>query len=156
MDVWELAARESIRDVIHAYAYAGDRLLVDEMAGVFLPDGVLEIAKEGKQYSGRGEIATRLGLGMGTSSDQARSRAQERHRAAGTVVIRRHLVTNIRFEEVSEGDAVVSSYFTVVTHDGLDHFGRYRDSFVSSQGQWFIRHRLVTRDWQRPALNAGD
>jgi hypothetical protein len=151
VDVWELVAREQIRDAIHAYAYAGDRLMVDEMAAVFLPDGVLEIARESARYSGRAEISARLSLGMGDSSEEARSRAKKQQRATGKVVIRRHLVTNIRFEELSQGSAVVSSYFTVVTHDGLDHFGRYRDAFVSSQGQWFIGHRLVTRDWQRAA-----
>ena len=44
---------------------------------------------------------------------------------------------------------MVSSYFTVLTQDGLDHFGRYRDSFVHLEGRWFIRHRVVTREWPR-------
>ncbi|MCV7080364.1 aminopeptidase P family N-terminal domain-containing protein [Mycolicibacterium insubricum] len=41
----------------------------------------------------------------------------------------------------------VSSYFTVFTEIGLDHYGRYRDVFVPVAGDWLIAHRLAATDW---------
>jgi len=38
----------------------------------------------------------------------------------------------------------------VVTHIGLDHFGRYRDTLVPDGGTWLIRHRKVSTDWAAP------
>ena len=46
----------------------------------------------------------------------------------------RHNVTNIRFESVQPDEALVASYFTVITEIGLDHMGRYRDRFVPVGG----------------------
>ena len=93
MELWELVARESIRDVILAYAYRGDRLLVDEMAELFSDDGVLEVTREATSYIGRAEIAARLGHGRGTSTRAARAHAHEHQQAVGIVVVRRHVVT---------------------------------------------------------------
>jgi hypothetical protein len=44
--------------------------------------------------------------------------------------------------------AVSSSYFTVLTEIGLDHDGRYRDTFVPVGDQWLIEHRYVSVDWR--------
>jgi hypothetical protein len=54
------------------------------------------------------------------------------------------------FDEVTRDHAQVSCYFTVVTHVGLDHFGRYRDILVPDGGIWRIRHRKVSTDWAAP------
>jgi hypothetical protein len=35
----------------------------------------------------------------------------------------------------------------VVTHIGLDHIGRYRDSLVPDDDTWLIKHRKVSTDW---------
>ena len=42
----------------------------------------------------------------------------------------RHNLANIRFTELTPHRAAVSSYFTVFTEIGLDHYGRYRDALV--------------------------
>src|SRR4051794_37808036 len=42
MELWELAAREAIRDVVAAYAHAADSGRFDEVAALFAADGVLE------------------------------------------------------------------------------------------------------------------
>jgi hypothetical protein len=46
--------------------------------------------------------------------------------------------------------AHVSCYFTVVTHIGLDHVGRYRDTLVPDGNTWLIKHREVSTDWAAP------
>jgi hypothetical protein len=63
----------------------------------------------------------------------------------------RHVLANIRFVEITPERALVSSYFTVFTEIGLDHYGRYRDVFVpADDDQWLIEHRLVSTDWRDP------
>ena len=62
----------------------------------------------------------------------------------------RHNVANVLFNELTRDQAQVSCYFTVVTHIGLDHVGRYRDTFVPDGGIWRIRHRKVSTDWAAP------
>jgi hypothetical protein len=32
----------------------------------------------------------------------------------------------------------------------LDHYGRYRDTFVPVGDEWLIRHRYVSTDWRAP------
>ena len=70
--------------------------------------------------------------------------------ASGVKRIVRHNLANIRFTAVSPERAAVSSYFTVVTEIGLDHYGRYRDEFARVGDQWLITHRFVSTDWAAP------
>jgi hypothetical protein len=148
MQLWELFARESIRETIAKYAYAGDRLLVEQMAQTFCEDGVLETGRDSGVWVGRDAILERLGGGRGTTSEQARAAARAVRTSRGPV-IRRHVLTNIHFEELTPDQATVSSYFTVFTNDGLDHFGRYRDVLVPVGDSWLLKHRIVARDWQQ-------
>ncbi len=142
MELWELAAREACRDTLAQYTHAGDRFLLDEFAGAFTEDGVLEIRGQ-DPLRGRAAITARFG--GATEAQQAAATA----RASGTARrIVRHTVTNIRFESVSPAEAVVASYFTVFTEIGLDHMGRYRDRLVPSSDRWLIAHRFVSTDWR--------
>jgi hypothetical protein len=67
----------------------------------------------------------------------------------------RHSLTNVRFLELTSDRANVASYFTVFTEIGLDHYGRYRDSFVPVDDEWLIRHRFVSTDWRSPISTFG-
>jgi hypothetical protein len=72
---------------------------------------------------------------------------------AATAVVKpivRHNVANSLFTELTPDRADVCSYFTVVTHLGLDHFGRYRDILVPDGHTWLIKHRKVSTDWADP------
>jgi len=132
--VAELAIREAVRDTITTYAVAGDRARLDELAACFVPDGVLEVDGEWSA-TGRDEIVARL------------SGNRERRPAAGQPgFFIRHFVTNIHFEAVSETEARVASYFSVLTATGLDHWGRYRDLLVPHDGRWRFTHRRVRID----------
>ena len=135
MQAWELAARERIRDTLARYNWSGDAGRLDDMAGSFREDGELQLRGE-EPLRGRAAIAEFLS-GITTSE-------------SGAARIVRHNLTNIRFLEVTPERARVASYFTVLTEIGLDHYGRYRDTFVPVGNDWLIRHRFVSTDWVAP------
>jgi hypothetical protein len=150
MDVWELVARERIRDTLARYNWSGDAFRLDELACAFCPDGELEIRGR-EPLRGRDAIVEFLGGGAGPGDDETR-RAALRAASAGSGNRRivRHNLTNVRFLELSPEQARVASYFTVVTEQGLDHYGRYRDTLVPVGDEWLIRHRYVSTDWRAP------
>lgn len=141
MELWELVARERIRDTLAHYNWSGDALRLDDLAQTFCDDGKLEL-RGSEAIHGRTAIVALLG-GVVTHPNAV---AQ----ASGVNRIVRHNVTNIRFTEVSPNEARVACYFTVVTEIGLDHYGRYRDVFVPVGDDWLIRHRFVSTDWSAP------
>ena len=138
MELWELVAREQIRDTLARYNWAGDAGRLDELAETFCADGVLEI-RGSQALRGRSEIVAFLG---GVTGKVAVS--------ADVKPIVRHNVANVLFTELTRGQAQVSCYFTVVTHIGLDHVGRYRDTLVPEGDTWLIKHRKVSTDWAAP------
>jgi SnoaL-like domain len=138
VEIWELLAREHIRDTLARYNWAGDAGRLVELAETFCADGVLEI-RGMQSLSGRSEIVAFLG---GVTGNVAAS--------ADVKPIVRHNVANVLFSELSPDQANVSCYFTVITHVGLDHIGRYRDTFVPDGNDWLIKHRKVSTDWAAP------
>jgi hypothetical protein len=138
VETWELVAREHIRDTLARYNWAGDAGRLDDLADTFCEDGVLEI-RGLKPLRGRAEIVAFLG---GVTGRVAVS--------ADVKPIVRHNVANVLFNEVARDHAQVSCYFSVVTHIGLDHVGRYRDTLVPDGVIWRIRHRKVSTDWAAP------
>ena len=145
IEPWALSAREHIRDTLARYTWSGDARRVDELALAFCEDGVLEVRGR-PRLEGRTAIAAFIG-GVATAADE-----QERPRGPADRVPRivRHNVTNVRFTAITPTTALVESYFTVLTEIGLDHLGRYRDTFVPVGEQWLIQHRLVSTDWRAP------
>jgi hypothetical protein len=138
VELWELVAREQIRDTLARYNWAGDAGRLEELAETFCADGVLEI-RGSQALRGRSEIVAFLG---GVTGKVAVS--------ADVKPIVRHNVANVLFTNVTRDQAEVSCYFTVVTHIGLDHIGRYRDTFVPDGIDWLIKHRKVSTDWAAP------
>ncbi|MFN8033329.1 MAG: nuclear transport factor 2 family protein [Mycobacterium sp.] len=137
MEIWELVARERIRDTLARYNWSGDSARVDDLTAAFTADGELEV-RSMTTVKGRNAIAGFLG-GVVTAPAEP-----------GSKRIVRHALTNIRFTEVTPERAQVSSYFTVFTEIGLDHYGRYRDIFVPSGDDWLIQSRFVATDWSAP------
>jgi hypothetical protein len=138
MEFWELVARERIRDSLARYNWSGDALRLDELALAFCSDGELEI-RGSELLRGRDAIIEFL---AGVSREAAAKSRVTR--------IVRHVLTNIHFLALTPEHARVASYFTVVTEIGLDHYGRYRDTFVPVGDEWLIRHRFVSTDWRAP------
>jgi len=141
MELWELAARERIRDTLGRYNWSGDGLRLDDLAQTFCEDGELEL-RGSEPVRGRAAIVELLG-GVVTGPSTAAA-------ATGVKRIVRHNVTNVRFTDVTPQEARVACYFTVLTEIGIDHYGRYRDVFVPVGDDWLIRHRFVSTDWRAP------
>jgi len=136
--MWELVAREQIRDTLARYNWLGDAGRPDGLAETFCADGILEI-RGSQPWRGRAEIASFLGGITGSVAARADFKP-----------VVRHIVTNVLFTGLTPDEARVSSYFTVVTQIGLDHFGRYRDVLVPDGGAWLIKYRKVSTDWAAP------
>lgn len=83
MEIWEVVAREQIRDTLARYNWSGDAGRVDDLAATFCPDGMLEI-RGARSLRGRGEIARFL---TGVTADVATTAAHSRP-------VVRHLITN--------------------------------------------------------------
>jgi hypothetical protein len=141
MELWELAARERIRDTLARYNWSGDALRLDDLAQTFCEDGALEL-RGNEPVRGRAAIVELLGGAVATPNAAAH--------ASGVKRIVRHNLTNVAFTDVSPHEARVACYFTVFTEIGLDHYGRYRDVFVPVGDGWLIRHRFVSTDWSAP------
>lgn len=148
MELWELATREACRDTLAQYTHSGDRFLLEQMAGAFCEDGVLELRGR-PPLVGRRAIIEFLSGGRGQREDQIREAARA-EQSEGPSRLVRHNVTSIRFESVTPTEARLASYFTVFTEIGPDHAGRYRDRLVPVGDRWLLAHRYVTTDWWAP------
>ncbi len=137
MELWELTARERIRDSLATYNWSGDALRIDDLLTAFCEDGVLEIR-------GRDPLEGRAAI-EAFFRDRGDDSPISPH---GHPTIVRHHLANTRFERIEPSGARVSSYFAVHTDIGLDHYGRYRDDFVPVGERWLIRHRFVSTDWR--------
>jgi hypothetical protein len=134
VELWELAAREAIRETVAAYAHYADSGRFEELAALFAPDGVLEIHL-GKEVRGRDNIVAFLG-----------SVGRELEATSSTRLIR-HFVANVRIDVASRTAATGASYFVALTDHGVDHWGRYRDTYVPGEGDtWLFAHRLARVD----------
>jgi hypothetical protein len=138
VETWELIARERIRDTLAHYNWSGDAGRAEDLVAAFTPEGVLEL-RGGAVARGRAAIRELIGgVADGPPVDP------------GVRRLVRHLLTNTRFTALAPQEVSVTSYFTVVTERGLDHTGRYRDTFVPVDDRWLIAHRFVSTDWMRP------
>jgi hypothetical protein len=137
MELWELVAREAIRDLVAGYAHAADRGRFAEVAALFADDGILDLP-DGRSIRGRAGIE---GFLTGTGADL---------RDATTVPWIRHHVSSHRIAVQDQASAEGSAYFFVVTERGPDHWGRYRDRYVSVAGEWRFAHRSVRVDGRAP------
>jgi SnoaL-like domain len=141
MELWELSAREEIRETLARYHHAGDSGRFEEMAALFAVDGVLEIAGE-QTVTGRAAIVEFL---TGVNRDVV---------ALSDVPMLRHYSTNVTITVESATGASARSAFLVLAESGLDHWGRYRDRLVPADGStgtgWRFALRTVRTDGYAP------
>ena len=137
MELWELGAREQIRDTIARYNHAGDAGRFEAMVECFCADGVIDIVG-GERHEGR----TALGAFFsGVGGSTART---------SQLTVLRHNVTNVLIDVDSATTARSRAYFQVLTDIGLDHWGSYRDEFRHVDGRWLISKRSVKTDAYMP------
>ena len=135
-----MAARESVRHTIASYTYAADNGHFDDVAQLFADDGVLEVQGIGGVLAeGRDAI---LQFFRGVGGDVTLTAPPGRMQ---------HHVASVRVDVVSPSEATASSYFTVMTGAGVDHWGRYKDRFApDGDDRWLFAHRLVRTDGRTP------
>jgi 3-phenylpropionate/cinnamic acid dioxygenase small subunit len=152
MELWELVARESIRDLVARYNANGDAGRFDQMLAVFARDAVMELVSEAgevRRYEGIDEIAS---IFTGTKAawdavvESAASAARGARRANRSRHHVRHFVATHQIDVEDEAHARGRSYFVVLMARGVDHWGRYVDEYGVRGGRWLITARRAISD----------
>ena len=133
----ETAVKLAIHDLLARSAYALDERHVDMLEGTFTEDASFEIDIKGvdgtMSFEGRDAIMGLMTDSMAEQTDQ-----------------RRHVVTNVFFEEVGEERARLISNITITSVEHgqirLVTSGLYRDEVVLQDGGWRIARRRIELD----------
>jgi hypothetical protein len=133
MDLWELAARESIRDIVARYNSNGDSGRVGEMLELFAPDAILEVP-------GLGPLA-----GADTIREFFAGVASGKDNSFELKLLHHHTATH-QIDIIDAQSATGRCYFAVYTQVGLDHWGRYVDEYRCVDQQWKFQRRVVRVD----------
>ena len=128
----ELAARESIRDLVARYNANGDAARFDPMLELFAEDATLEIP--GGVHRGKAAIRALF------------TDVSKRTGAGKAAAFIRHFTATHQIDLVSETEARGRCYYAVLTERGLDHWGRYLDEYRRIDGRWLFWRRKVTLD----------
>src|SRR4051812_23309089 len=151
MEIWELIARESIRDCIARYNANGDSGRIEQMVEVFAPDGIMETGSD--RYEGReaihgfmSSVAERVRPAGGDEQESVIMTPTQEWLARGRVPFIRHFTATTQIDVLSETSAKARSYYLFLTVHGLDHWGRYLDEFAPVDGRWLITHRREMTD----------
>lgn len=128
----------AIQRMLATYNFSGDRMRVEALAAVFLPNGVLETPTGRMQ----GRAAIVAGLSGG-----AREGGPPPSTSGRKPTFVRHNLTTSRYELTGPDTAEGKSYFLVFTDIGADHMGFYTDRLRKVDGEWYIEHRRVALDW---------
>jgi uncharacterized protein (TIGR02246 family) len=121
---------EAIRAVIARYNLYGDSGRFDEMLSLFVEDATVVV--DGTSYGGIGQIRALFTTAAGPVPEH----------------VRHHTSTHVIDVDVDRASA--RCYFQVLTSQGLDHWGRYRDELVKVDGAWRFARREVRVDGMTP------
>jgi SnoaL-like domain len=141
MELWELIARESIRDLVARYNANGDSGRFEEMMKVFADDAVMElVAADGsvQRYEGTAQVAT-IFTATKSGWDGTTTSAATRHHV-------RHFTATHQIDLVHETLAKGRLYYVVLMAHGVDHWGRYIDEYGVRDGRWVITQRRALSD----------
>ena len=132
MDLDELIARESIRDLVARYNANGDSGRFDQVVELFAPDAVMEV--NGRTYSGRDEIRT---IFTSTATDL---------QDFAELPVLRHTTSTLQIDVTGPTTARSRCYHVVLLPHGVDHWGRYLDEFGLVGDRWLFTRRKVVND----------
>lgn len=127
MELWELIAREAVRDLVARYNANGDAGRIDEVVALFAPDAVMDVT--GTCYTGQAEI---------------RGMFDRTIRAINATTPIQHHTSTLQIDVLDERHVRARSYFQVLMAGRLDHWGRYVDEFGFVDDRWVFTHRQVT------------
>jgi uncharacterized protein (TIGR02246 family) len=131
----EVLAREAIRDLVARYNANGDTGRFEQVLALFASDAVMEL--DGETLRGRDAI--------GALFERTRALVKASATAAERTHLR-HFTATHQIDMVDSDHATGRCYFQVLMAHGLDHWGRYVDEYVRSDGQWLFASRRVTVD----------
>lgn len=133
----ELAARESIRDLVARYTMNGDSGRIAQLVALFAEDGELAL-DGGVVHRGRAALETFFAGVVEGGVQVPRLR-----------LLRHHLATQ-QIEILDSHRATGRTYFSVYTDRGLDHWGVYRDEYRLTEAGWRFARRRVSIDGFTP------
>jgi hypothetical protein len=136
VEIWELVARESIRDLVARYNANGDLGRIDALMELFSEDATLEVIGS-RLYRGLAEIR---GLFEGAAAGA--SPGAQVDDLPQTRFLRHHTATH-QIDVAGRERAVGRCYFVVYTDAGPDHWGRYEDEYRLAAQCWRFQSRRV-------------
>jgi hypothetical protein len=142
VELWELMAREAVRDLIARYNAFGDSGRFDQMVEVFAEDAVMDM--DGVVVTGRSNIRAAfgdVGAGFKAGSRELIEPASPPGVESKVRPHLRHCTATTAIEVLSPTEARARSYYFVLTARGVDHWGRYIDEYREIDGRWYITHR---------------
>jgi hypothetical protein len=148
MELWELEARESIRDLVARYNANGDTGRFAEVLALFADDAVMDIG-DGQVYEGIQRIET-IFTGTQKTVKSLGSGAGAAEGAPAKRVYMRHHTATLQIDLLDPEHAKGRCYYQVLMQDGLDHWGRYVDEYEKRDGRWVFTSRKVTMDGYVP------
>ena len=132
MELWEVVAREGIRDLVARYNSNGDSGRFEQLIELFAADAVMELPT--RVCNGHDEI---LSIFTGV---------RDRLGTDAAPAYVRHYTATHQIDLVDESRATGRCYYAVLTPAGLDHWGRYVDEYRAVDGRWRFASRRVTID----------
>ena len=137
MELWEVVAREEIKELVAAYNHLGDSGRMDEMTSLFLPDATLD---------GFGDVCVGHEAIAGFFHGVASGATSPVPAATPRTFLRHHLAT-ISINVESPDEASGKSYWANISDGGLDSSGRYWDTYRRiDDGPWRFATRKIRRD----------
>jgi len=140
MQLWELIAREQIRDVVARYNTNGDAGRLEDATAVFTADARVEfIEPDGTTlYEGRDQVLRMM--------IEVKQKWAESAKSRGETAYVRHFVSSHQIDLLDETSARGRCYVAVIKAHGLDHWGRYLDEYRLDGGRWLISSRRAITD----------
>ena len=136
MEISELIARESARDLVARYNANGDTGRFDAVLDLFAPDAVMELPG-GELYEGTDQIITIFTKSQSDVKNLTNP---------GVKPMLRHFTASHQIDVIDEDHAKGRCYYQVLMGTGLDHWGRYIDEYERRDGRWLFSRRRVTLD----------
>ena len=137
MEISEVIAREEIRDLVTRYNSNSDTGRFQQLLELFDDTSVMTLYGT-DVYTGTKEIINIFNSAKGRLGNDDTPRYI------------RHYVATHQIDVESETRASGRCYFVVITHIGVDHWGRYIDTYKKVNGKWLFDTRKVHVDGTDP------